>query len=151
MIVNCDMVVASRTASFALPEVKIGVVALGGGLPRLVRAIGKLRASEMALTGRRLSAEEAREWGLVNRVVGEAEKDALNEAVRMAEEVAANSPDSVVVTREGLKMGWEMRVQEATERLREDWWPRIESETNMREGIQAFVEKRTPNWVDFEL
>lgn len=63
-IINCDMVVASRNATFALPEVKIGVVAQAGALPRLIRTVGRQRAMEMALTGRTISAEEGKEWGM---------------------------------------------------------------------------------------
>lgn len=91
------MVLASAAATFGLPEVKRGVVALAGALPRLVRTVGRQRAMEMALTGRTLSAHEAREWGLVNRVVGEGES-VVAEAVRWAEVVGGNSPDSVVVS-----------------------------------------------------
>ncbi|KAA6414832.1 MAG: enoyl- hydratase [Lasallia pustulata] len=94
--INADMVLASAAATFGLPEVKRGVVALAGALPRLVRTVGRQRAMEMALTGRTLSAHEAREWGLVNRVVGEGES-VVAEAVRWAEVVGGNSPDSVVV------------------------------------------------------
>lgn len=62
-IINCDMVLASRNAQFSLPEVKIGVVAQAGALPRLIRTVGRQRAMEMALTGRAITAEEAKEWG----------------------------------------------------------------------------------------
>lgn len=72
MIVNADMVIASENATFALPEVKRGVIALAGALTRLVRTVGRQRGMEMALTGRTVSAREAASWGLVNRVVGSA-------------------------------------------------------------------------------
>lgn len=162
MIINTDLVLASSRATFGLPEVKRGVVALAGALPRLVRTVGKQRAMEMALTGRVLGAEEARVWGLVNKVVDGSDSDreegkgggggVVAEAIRWAQEIASNSPDSVIVSRAGVRMGWEgMGVQEGTERLRQDWWERMEGGENMIEGVRAFVEKRRPRWVGSKL
>ncbi|KAJ9635918.1 hypothetical protein H2199_008272 [Coniosporium tulheliwenetii] len=94
IIINCDMVLASPSATFALPEVKRGVVALAGALPRLIRTVGRPRAMEMALTGRTVSAKEAESWGLINRVVEEG--GVVEAAVEMAKSVAENSPDAVV-------------------------------------------------------
>ncbi|MCJ1286729.1 hypothetical protein MMC26_006075 [Xylographa opegraphella] len=150
MIINCDIVLASSSASIGLPEVKRGVIALAGALPRLVRTVGKQRAMEMSLTGRTLKAEEAKQWGLVNKVVEGHEL--LNEAIRWAEEIAGNSPDSVIVSREGVKMGWDgSGAQEGTETLKKEWYSRIDGGENMREGVMAFVEKRKPIWVDSKL
>lgn len=147
MIINADMVVASPKAAFALPEVKIGVVALAGALPRLVRTVGRQRAMEMALTGRTLGAAEAREWGLVNRVVGEGEGEVVREAVRLAGMVVENSPDAVIVSREGVKMGWDgLGAEEATRVWGESWYPKLLAGENMKEGVRAFVEKRKPEW-----
>lgn len=150
MIINADLVVAESQAQFGLPEVKIGVVALAGALPRLIRTVGRPRAMEMALTGRPLAAEEAREWGLINCVVGKGE--AVNEAVRLAGLIAANSPDSVIVTREGLKMGWEgVGAEEGTRLAVENWFSRMDKGENMKEGVLSFVEKRKPKWVPSKL
>lgn len=151
MIINCDLVLAAPSATFALPEVKRGVVALAGALPRLVRTVGKPRAMEMALTGRTLGASEAREWGLVNQVCEE-DEDVVGKAVELAKAVAGNSPDSVIVSRRGVLFGWEgMGVEEGTERLIREEWRRIEGKENMKEGVRAFVEKRRPRWVDSKL
>ena len=106
-IINCDMVIAAKKATFALPEVKIGVAAQAGALPRLIRTIGRPRAMEMALTGRTVTAFEANEWGLINRVVGDGENEVVDAAIESAKLIAANSPDAVIVTRESIKMGWE--------------------------------------------
>jgi enoyl-CoA hydratase/carnithine racemase len=150
MIINADMVVAEEQATFGLPEVKIGVVALAGALTRLVRTVGRQRAMEMALTGRTLGAEEAREWGLVNRVVRKG--TCVEEAVKMALLVAGNSPDSVIVSREGIKMGWEgVGAEEGTRLLMGNWYSRIDGGENMREGVRSFVEKRKPKWVPSKL
>ena len=151
MIINADMVIASPAATFALPEVKRGVIALAGGLTRLVRTVGRQRAMEMALTGRVIGAEQAREWGLCNAVV-EAGEDVVQRALEMASLVADNSPDSVIISREGLKMGWDgCGVEEGTERLEKEWFTCMEGGENMKEGIRAFVEKRKPQWIDSKL
>ncbi|KAI9736366.1 MAG: hypothetical protein M1834_001253 [Cirrosporium novae-zelandiae] len=151
IVVNSDMVIASSTATFAFSEVKIGVVAIAGALPRLVRTVGKQRAMEMALTGRSVKAQEAMEWGFVNRIVGEGE-DVVKAAVDMADLVAANSPDAVIVSREGVKLGWEgVGADEGTQLLQNDWYVRLQAGENMKEGIRAFVEKRKPKWVDSKL
>lgn len=147
MIINADMVVAAPTATFALPEVKRGVVALAGALPRLVRTVGRQRAMEMALTGRTVPAREAREWGLVNTVVSEGEGEVVKEALRLAGMVVENSPDAVIVSREGVKMGWDgVGAEDATRIWAESWYPRLLQGENMKEGVRAFVEKRKPEW-----
>ena len=150
MIINADMVVAEEGAQFGLPEAKIGVVAVAGALPRLVRTVGRQRAMEMALTGRSLKAEEAREWGLVNRVVPHGK--CVEEAIKLAEMVAGNSPDSVIVSREGVKMGWEgVGAEEGTRLTQEIWYKRMDKGENMKEGVRSFVEKRKPRWVPSKL
>lgn len=150
MIINADIVIAETQAVFGLPEVKIGVMALAGALPRLARTVGRQRAMEMALTGRTLGAEEAREWGLVNKVVPEGK--CVEEAVKMAELIAANSPDSVIVTREGVKIGWDgVGAEEGTRLIMENWYPRMDKGENMKEGVRSFVEKRKPKWVPSKL
>ena len=148
MVINTDIVLAATDATFALTEVKRGVVAIAGALPRLVRTVGRQRAMEMALTGRILKADEAKDWGFVNKVVD----DVVAEAITWAEEIASNSPDSVIVSREGIKIGWEgVSAQEGTERLRRGIYSRIDGGENMLEGVRAFVEKRKPRWVDSKL
>jgi enoyl-CoA hydratase/carnithine racemase len=110
MTVNTDLVIASDRAVFALPEVKRGVFALAGALPRLIRTVGRQRAGEMAMTGRDVGAREAMEWGLVNRVVVDEVGDGrvvVEVALEMAAVIVGNSPDSVILTRAGLLMGWE--------------------------------------------
>ncbi|CZR62751.1 related to enoyl-CoA hydratase [Phialocephala subalpina] len=150
MIINADIVVADQGAQFGLPEVKIGVVALAGALTRLTRTVGKQRAMEMALTGRTLSADEAREWGIVNRVVQKG--TCVEEAIKMAGLIAANSPDSVIVSREGIKMGWEgVGAEEGTRLVMENWYSRMDGGENMKEGVRSFVEKRKPRWVSSKL
>lgn len=159
IIVNTDIVLASPAAKFALPEVKRGVAAIAGALPRLVRTVGRQRAMEMALTGREVGAEEARGWGLVNEISatdGEegVEGGVVELAVKWAGVIAGNSPDSVVVSKAGVELGWDgMGVEEASgEVVREGGlWKRVEGGENMTEGVRAFVEKRGPRWVGSKL
>lgn len=160
MIINSDIVIASSRAVFGLPEVKRGVVALAGALPRLVRTVGKQRAMEMVLTGRMVGAVEAEKWGLVNSVVEIGEGDGeeqigravVGKALGVAGEIAGNSPDSVLVSREGVKLGWEgIGADEATAMLNETWVKRLYEGENIKEGLRAFVEKRKPVWVDSKL
>lgn len=161
IIINADMVIASSRARFALPEVKRGVVALAGGLTRLIRTVGRPRAMEMALTGRVVGAREAEAWGLINEVVDD-EKESEGEegmgrlvvrrAVEVALEISANSPDSVIVTREGLKLGWEgVGAEEGSRLLQDAWGKKLNDGENIKEGVRAFVEKRKPRWVPSKL
>ncbi|KAI0016901.1 ClpP/crotonase-like domain-containing protein [Xylariomycetidae sp. FL0641] len=152
MALNCDMIVAAKTARFALPEVGIGVIALAGALPRLVKTVGKQRASEMALAGGRYGAEEMKAWGVVNEVVDGGNEDVVNKALDWARRIGANSPDAVIVSREGLKLGWEgVGPQTATDVLKQGWYGRMEKGENMVEGVRSFNEKRKPVWRDSKL
>ena len=152
MVINVDIVLAAPHAAFGLPEVKRGVVAIAGALPRLTKTVGRQKAMEVVLTGRTYTAQEAKGFGVVNQVVGSGQDEVVREAIKWAEEIAANSPDSVIVSREGIKLGWEgMGVQEATERLERDWYRGLANGTNIKEGLKAFVEKRPPKWVDSKL
>ncbi|OOQ85331.1 enoyl-CoA hydratase [Penicillium brasilianum] len=166
MMINSDMVIASSRAALGLPEVKRGVVALAGALPRLVRTVGKQRAMEMALTGRPYTAEQAERWGLINEIVnvddcvgagGKVDDDAVSKkvverAVQVASEIAANSPDAVLVSREGIKLGWEgIGAEEGTVMLNDTWVRRLYEGENIKEGLKAFVEKRKPDWKDSKL
>lgn len=147
---NCDIILATADARFGLPEVKRGVIALAGALPRLVRTVGKQRAAEMALLGRLYGAEEMLAWGVVNKIVPEG--TVVEEAVSWAKEVAGNSPDSVIVSREGLRLGWEaLGVETATEVVERGMYGRMDGEENMVEGVVSFVEKREPRWKDSKL
>lgn len=169
MVLNADLVVAAAGARFGLPEVGVGVVAVAGGLPRLSRIVGRQRASEMALLGgTRHTARQMRDWGIVNMVVGDDNGDrgdqaapddaaaaaaaVVDEALRWAERVVANSPDAIIATREGLLGGWEAEDPAAsTRRVGRGVYARMEGGDNMREGIASFVEKRKPAWKDSKL
>lgn len=158
IIINCDIVLASPSAVFALPEVKRGVLAIAGALPRLARVVGRQRAMEMSLTGRNVSADEARSWGLCNAVskkdgdgIG-VEGGVVQLAISWAQQISKNSPDSVIASKEGVELAWEgIGVEEGSRRLVDGMWKKMEAGENMKEGVRAFVEKRGPRWADSKL
>ncbi|KAL0780443.1 hypothetical protein CaCOL14_001778 [Colletotrichum acutatum] len=144
-VVNCDLVVAAEDAYFGLPEVKRGIAAIGGALPRLMRTIGLQRASEFALTGRNVSAREMEQWGIVNKVVPK--EKVVEEAVHYAKMIAANSPDAIICTRAGLRQGWETAsVERAVEWTLEKEFAELQKGENILEGLKAFSEQREPRW-----
>ncbi|CAM1503190.1 Fc.00g079660.m01.CDS01 [Cosmosporella sp. VM-42] len=150
IILNLDMVISSETAKFGLPEVTRGVVAIAGALPRLIRTVGRQRASEMALLGRMYTPQQLLDWGVVNKIVPHAE--VVDEAVRWAAEVAGNSPDSVIVSRAGLLGGWDGEDPKAsTKRVDEGVYRGLDGGENMKEGVLSFVERRKAVWTDSKL
>lgn len=151
MAINMDMVIAAEGAKFGLPEVKIGVVALAGALPRVIKTVGRQRAVEMALLGRMYTAKQMQEWGVVNKVVKSPE-DAVAEALNWAKEVAGNSPDSVIVSMAGLMGGWDGRDPvSATQVVDQGVYKQLDGGYNQKEGVRSFVEKRKPVWRDSKL
>ncbi|KAL2204620.1 ClpP/crotonase [Sarocladium strictum] len=153
MVINTDMVIASEKAKFGLPEVTRGVVAIAGALPRLTRVVGRQRATEMAILGRMYTADELREWGVVNKVVQSAEEGAVvQEAVKWASEVAGNSPDAVIVTREGLMGGWDGEdPRGSTGKVDRGLYRVMDGGENMKEGVLSFVERRKAVWKNSKL
>jgi enoyl-CoA hydratase/carnithine racemase len=149
MVLNADMVLATADARLGLPEVKRGVVAVQGALPRLVRTVGRPRATEMALLGRTYTARQLQEWGIINHVV---EGNVVDEALRWAAEMSDNSPDSVLVSRAGLMGGWDPEDPKAsTDRVIHGMYRMMDGADNMKEGVVSFVEKRKPVWKDSKL
>jgi enoyl-CoA hydratase len=143
IVLACDLVVASRTARFGVPEVKRGLVAAAGAAIRLPERVPQPVALELLLTGEPIDAERAHALGLVNRVVEEGE--ALEEALRLAEVVAANGPLAVAATRRVALEARDWSREEAWERQDEIVTPVFVSEDAM-EGAAAFAEKRAPVW-----
>jgi len=148
---NCDMIVASPTATFGLPEALRGLYAAAGGLPRVVRNLSMQMATEIALTGRTLSAEEAKSLQLVN-VISSSQADVVSEAIKLAQKVATLSPDAVIVSRAGLREAWETgSVERAAQLVDEKFAKRLRNSENMRRGLQAFADKKKPDWVPSKL
>ncbi|OAA58290.1 enoyl-CoA hydratase [Cordyceps fumosorosea ARSEF 2679] len=151
MALNADVVLAAAGATFGLPEVKVGVIAVAGALPRLTRIVGRQRAAEMALLGRTYKAGEMAAWGVVNKVVEEG-GSVVEEALRWAEEVAGNSPDAVIVTRAGLLGGWDpVDPVKSTGEIFKGIYKLLEQGENLKEGVKSFVEKKRPVWKDSKL
>jgi enoyl-CoA hydratase len=143
LAMTCDMIVASETAKFGQPEIKIGIMPGAGGTQRLTKAVGKALAMEMVLTGKFISAEEALKAGLVNRVV--AEELYLDEAVKLAKEVTQMSPISVRLAKESVLKAFDSGLQEGLYFERKNFYVCFASE-DQKEGMKAFVEKRKPKF-----
>jgi len=137
----CDMIVASETARFGQPEIKIGVMPGAGGTQRLTRAVGKARAMEMVLTGRFITAQEALAAGLINRVTPV--ELYLEEAIKLAKEVAAMSPLAVKMAKEAVLKAFDSSLEEGLHFERRNFYLLFAS-ADQKEGMQAFLEKRAP-------
>src|SRR6516165_6946468 len=142
----CDLIIASENATFALPEPRVGLAALAGGLQRLPRQIGLKRAMGMILTARHVSAREGFELGFVNEVVPQSE--ALAAAERWAETICKNSPMSIRASKQAIRKGMEVPLEQAMTEQRE--YPAVKAMAASQdyiEGPKAFAEKRTPKWL----
>lgn len=141
----CDIVVASNNALFALPEPRVGIAALAGGMQRLPRIIGLQRAMGMLLTGRRVNAQEGFALGFVTEVT---DGNVLEAARRWAGEILACSPMSIRATKEATHRGLTLSVQDGMEG---EWdYPTMKAllaSEDFIEGPKAFAEKRAPNWL----
>jgi enoyl-CoA hydratase len=139
----CMLRTAVRQAWLGHPEVRIGAIAGFGGTTRLPRLIGKGRASELLLTGRLVTAEDALQVGLVNKVV---EPDnLLSETENLVREVLCQSPIAVRMTWEAIHRGMNMTLEEST-LLGADYFGLVASTEDFREGIKSFLEKNTPSF-----
>jgi enoyl-CoA hydratase len=139
----CDIIVAARSAKFALPEIKLGLLPGAGGTQRLPRAIGKAKAMDMCLSGRPLDADEADRYGLVSRVVDD---DKLREeTLKLATSIAAFSAPALMVVKETLNRAFETSLSEGLLFERREMHARFAA-PDAREGITAFLEKRKPSF-----
>ncbi|RQS66649.1 crotonase [Burkholderia sp. Bp8963] len=143
MVLGCDLVVACEEASFGLPEALVGRMPLDGGMTLLQRQIPYRQAMAMLLTGRRVSAREGREMGLVNEVVPRAELDAAVD--RWVEAVLACAPLSVQAIKQVVKCTSTLSPAEAQALRLPALVEALQSE-DANEGVRAFQEKRKPRW-----
>jgi enoyl-CoA hydratase len=143
LAMTCDLIIASETARFGQPEIKIGTMPGAGGTQRLTRAIGKAKAMELILTGRFLNAEEALSYGLVVKVVPV--EMYLAEAVQMAKEMAAMSPIALQLAKEAVNRAFETHLDEGLMFERKNFYLTFASE-DQKEGMKAFIEKRKPSF-----
>ncbi|MCH9675001.1 MAG: enoyl-CoA hydratase/isomerase family protein [Gammaproteobacteria bacterium] len=140
----CDLIVASENALFALPEPKVGLAALAGGLERLPRQIGMKRALGMILTARHVPAAEGKELGFVNEVVSAGE--ALEAAKRWANLILECSPMSIKASKEAAYAGIDAESLEAAIASRGPEVKALFGSEDFVEGPLAFAEKRAPQW-----
>ncbi|KAF1067611.1 crotonase/enoyl-CoA hydratase family protein [Variovorax sp.] len=143
LVLACDMVVAADNAQFGVPEVKRGLAATAGGLVRLPRQLPYRIALELALTGDMFPAARAYHYGLVNRLAAPGE--ALAEARRLAQTIAANGPLSVAASKRVVVESQDWPAAELWER-QAALTEHVFSSADAREGSAAFAEKRKPVW-----
>lgn len=141
--ISCDMIVASDSAKFGQPEITIGITPGGGGTQRLARLLGKQLAMELIINNRTLTAAEALQFGLVNRVVPV--QGYLDAAVAFAEEIAGRAPLAVRMAKDSINAAFETTLTEGLKAEKRNFYPLFSTE-DQKEGMKAFIEKRTPNW-----
>jgi enoyl-CoA hydratase len=139
----CHIRIASERARFSLPETLLGVIPAYGGTQRLARVLGSSRALELMLTGAEVTADEALRFGLVNRVVHD--EQLLPEAERLAREIASLAPLAIRACLEAVMRGLSLPLEEGLE-LEAELFSSLFATEDMREGTQAFLEKRAPSF-----
>ena len=143
LAMSLDVLVASETTQLGQPEIDIGVMPGGGGTQRLARAVGKAKAMEMILTGKRIGADEARTLGRGSKVVP---KEAyLEEAKKVAYEIASKSPVAIRLAKMAVNKAFEMGLSQGLDFEREVFYLLFASE-DKTEGMKAFLEKRRPEF-----
>ena len=139
----CDMIIASETARFGQPEINLGIIPGAGGTQRMTLAVGKALAMEMVLNGRFLTADEALQHGLINRVVPT--ELYLAEAIKFAAEIAARAPVALRLGKEAVNAVYEMPLQAGLAHERRLFYMLFSTE-DQKEGMDAFINKRKPEW-----
>ncbi len=143
LAMSCDMIIAAENARFGQPEITIGIIPGAGGTQRLPRAVGKAIAMEMILNNRTLTAQEALQFGLVNKVVPT--NEVLNEAVKLANEIANKPPLAIQLAKEAINLAYETPLHEGLHHERRLFYFLFASQ-DQKEGMRAFLEKRAPQW-----
>jgi enoyl-CoA hydratase/carnithine racemase len=143
LALSCDMIVASESAQLGQPEITLGIIPGGGGTQRLARVIGKQRAMELVLTGRRISAREAAQLGLVNRVAPAGRW--LDEAIDLAETVARRPPLAVRFAKQAVLAAEETPLTAGLAHERRLFELAMATEDRV-EGMTAFLERRSPQF-----
>lgn len=142
-VLSCDMIIASESAKFGQPEITIGIIPGAGGTQRLARLLGKHLAMEMVINNRTLSANEALQFGLVNRVVPV--EGYLESAMAFAEEIASRAPLAVRMAKDSVNAAFETTLTEGLKVEKRNFYPLFATE-DQKEGMKAFVEKRKADW-----
>ena len=143
LAMSCDMIVASTSAKFGQPEINIGVIPGAGGTQRLTHAVGKALAMELILTGRNLSAEEALQHGLINKIVPV--ESYFEDALTLAREVAKKAPLAAQLAKEAINKAYEMTLTEGLAYERRSFYF-LFATADQKEGMDAFINKREAAW-----
>ena len=143
LAMNCDIVIASESASFGQPEVNVGIIPGAGGTQRLPRVVGKYKAMEMILTGKSISANEAYRIGLVNHVVPP--ESLMEEAKKIAADIASKPPISIRSAKEAILKAQDTTLEVGLEFERKAFYMLFATEDG-KEGMKAFLEKRKPTF-----
>ncbi|MGD2026255.1 MAG: enoyl-CoA hydratase-related protein [Anaerolineales bacterium] len=143
LAMSFDMIVASERARFGQPEINLGVIPGAGGSQRLTKAVGKAIAMEMVLNNRHLTADEALQFGLVNKVVP-VEKT-VEAAVELADQIAKRAPLAVQMGKEAVNQSFETHLKTGLAEERRAFYMLFATE-DQKEGMKAFLEKRDPDW-----
>ena len=141
----CDILIASETAKFGQPEINLGVMAGIGGTQRLPKSVGKSKAMDMHLTGRYMDAQEAERVGLVSRVFPE--KDFEIKIIEIAKKISEKSMSSIIAIKESIDFSYESNLSAGIIFERRKFHSLFSTE-DQKEGMAAFVEKRTPKFSD---
>ena len=142
-VLSCDMVIASESAKFGQPEITIGVIPGAGGTQRLARLVGKYIAMEMVINNRTLTAAEALQFGLANKVVPV--ESYLDDAMAFAEEIASRAPLAVRMAKDSVNKAFETSLRDGLKTEKDNFYSLFDTE-DQKEGMKAFVEKRKPEW-----
>ena len=143
LAMQCDLIIAADNAKFGQPEIKLGVIPGIGGTQRFTRAVGKAKAMDIMLTGRMMDVEEAERAGLVARIVPLA--SLLDEAVKVAETIAAMSLPSVLAAKEAVNRAFETTLAEGV-RFERRVFHSLFATADQKEGMAAFIAKRPPKF-----
>jgi len=143
LALNCDILIASDEALFGEPEVKLGIIPAFGGTYNLAEAVGTSRAKELIFTGKKIDAETAEKWGLINMVVPH--ESLMEEARNMAQNIASNSSNAIGKAKMVIQDGKLKKREEALE-LESDKFSQCFKSKDSEEGMQAFLEKREPEF-----
>ena len=145
LILMFDIILATKDSKFGQPEIKLGLIPGGGATQRLPRIIGKNLSLEMCLTGNTISAIEAKELGIINKICSE--EELIQFAENLASHIAEKSTESIIMIKHLIKQSFNLKIEEGLRQEKNNFYKIIKSKNGI-EGINAFIEKRKPKFCD---